>query len=159
MFKVFLFSVSVIICVLGFTALQSWAQIKELRIGIGIDADTLNPQEQTTTLIQNMCDLIYDTLFYQTPDNKLEPRLAAGYKVSKDGLTYTISVRKGVKFSDGTPCDAKAIKLTLDRAIDPKMRVPLRFAIAMIKEVKIIDDILSRLILSTPLHRLPQHSL
>ena len=122
------------------TAPISQAQIQELKIGIGIDADTLNPQEQTTTLVQNMCDLIYDTLFYQTPDNKLEPRLATGYKVSKDGLSYTISLRKGAKFSDGTPFDAKAVKLTLDRAIDPKMRVPLRFAIAMIKETKVIDD-------------------
>ncbi len=39
------------------------AQIKNLNIGIGIDADTLNPQEQTTTLIQNICDLIFDTFF------------------------------------------------------------------------------------------------
>ncbi|MEW6377436.1 MAG: ABC transporter substrate-binding protein [Thermodesulfobacteriota bacterium] len=116
------------------------ADISELRIGIGIDADTLNPQEQTTTLIINMCDLIYDTLFYQNPEGKLEPRLATGYEVSKDGLTYTIRLRKGVKFSDGTPFDAKAAKITLDRAIDPKMRVPLRFSIAMMKEVKIVDD-------------------
>ncbi len=140
MFKVIFVAALVVICSLGFMPLQSWAQIKELRIGIGIDADTLNPQEHTTTLMQNMSDLIHDTLFYQTPDGKLEGRLATKYDVSKDGLTYTIHVRKGVKFSDGTPCDAKAVKLTLDRALDPKLRVPLRFAIAMIKEVKIVDD-------------------
>lgn len=126
---------------MGFISVSSvGAQIPELKIGIGIDADTLNPQEHTTTLCQNISDLIHDTLFYQTADGKLEPRLATGYKVSKDGLTYTLTLRKGVKFSDGTPCDAKAVKLTLDRAIDPKMRVPLRFAIAMIKEVKVVDD-------------------
>ncbi|MBW1775371.1 MAG: hypothetical protein JRJ82_21190, partial [Deltaproteobacteria bacterium] len=39
------------------------AEIKELKIGIGVDADTLNPQEQTTTLFQNMCDLIYGNFF------------------------------------------------------------------------------------------------
>jgi peptide/nickel transport system substrate-binding protein len=138
--KAFVF-MSMLIAGAGFFLVPSaGAQISELRIGIGIDADTLNPQEHTTTLMQNMSDLINDTLFYQTPDGKLEPRLATGYKVSKDGLIYTISLRKGVKFSDGTPCDAKAVKLTLDRAIDPKMRVPLRFAIAMIKEVKVVDD-------------------
>ncbi|MDP3015472.1 MAG: glutathione ABC transporter substrate-binding protein GsiB, partial [Deltaproteobacteria bacterium] len=96
--KAFVF-MSMLIAGAGFFLVPSaWAQISELRIGIGIDADTLNPQEQTTTLVQNMCDLIYDTLFYQTPEGKLEPRLAAGYKVSKDGLIYTISLRKGVKF-------------------------------------------------------------
>jgi len=140
MIKIFYISMFVIICMLGFMPHQSWAQIKELRIGIGVDADTLNPQEHTTTLMQNMSDLMNDNLFYQTPDNKLEPRLATKYKVSKDGLTYTISLRKGVKFSDGTPFDAKAMKLTFDRALDPKMRVFLRFSIAMIKEVKIVDD-------------------
>jgi len=140
MFKAFFISVFVIVCMLGFMSPQVWAQIKELRIGIGIDADTLNPQEHTTTLCQNLSDLINDNLFYQTPDNKLEPRLATGYKVSKDGLTYTIGLRKGVKFSDGTPFDAKAMKLTFDRALDPKMKVFLRFSIAMIKEVKIVDD-------------------
>jgi ABC-type transport system substrate-binding protein len=116
------------------------AEIKEIKIGIGIDADTLNPQEHTTTLMQNMSDLIQDTLFYQTPDLKLEPRLATGYEVSKDGLTYTIHLRKGVKFSDGTPFDAKAAKLNFDRALDPKLRVPLRFSIAMIKEVSVVDE-------------------
>lgn len=126
------------------------AEIKELKISIGIDADTLNPQEQTTTLIQNICDLIYDTLFYQTPEGKLEPRLATGYEVSKDGLSYTLHLRKGVKFSDGTPFDAKALKLTLDRAIDPKLRVPLRFAIGMIKEVKIVDDYTIQIELKDP---------
>ena len=82
MIKVFYISMFVIIGMLGFMPLQSWAQIKELRIGIGIDADTLNPQEHSTTLCQNLSDLIQDTDFYQTPDNKLEPRLATIFNES-----------------------------------------------------------------------------
>ncbi len=128
----------------------AWAEIKELKIGIGIDADSLNPQEQTTSLPINMCELIYDTLVYQTPDAKLEPRLATEYEVSQDGLTYTIHLRKGVKFSDGTPFDAKALKLTFDRALDPKMKVPLRFQIVMIKEVTVVDDHTIRIELKYP---------
>jgi ABC-type transport system substrate-binding protein len=58
----------------GFVPGEAKADIPELVIGIGIDADTLNPQEQTTTLPQNMCDLIYDTLLYQDPEGKLHPR-------------------------------------------------------------------------------------
>ena len=63
------------------------AQIPELVIGIGTDADTLNPQEQTTSLMINMIELLYDTLFYSDPEGKLEPRLATKADVSKDGLT------------------------------------------------------------------------
>jgi ABC-type transport system substrate-binding protein len=126
------------------------AQIPELVIGIGVDADTLNPQEQTTSLFINMTDLLYDTLFYENPEAKLEPRLASKVDVSKDGLTYTLHLRKDVKFSDGTPFDAKVMKLTVDRALDPKMRVPQRSQINMIKESRIVDDYTLELVLSYP---------
>jgi len=126
------------------------AQIPELVIGIGTDADTLNPQEQTTSLMINMVELLYDTLFYQNAEGKLEPRLATKFDVSKDGLTYTLHLRKDVKFSDGTPFDAKAMKLTVDRALDPKMSVPQRSQINMIKESKIVDDYTIELVLSYP---------
>ena len=135
---------------LGLSSVDGLADIQELTIGIGIDADTLNPQEQTTSLPMNMCELIFDTLFYQTPDAKLEPRLAAGYEVSSDGLVYTLKLRQGVTFSDGTPYDAKALKLNFDRALDPKMRVPLRFIINMIKEVSIVDDYTLQITLQYP---------
>ena len=116
------------------------ADVKNLSIGIGVDADTFNPQAQTTTLFQNMCDLIYGNLFFQDPQGKLHPQLATSYKVSQDGLTYTIHLRKGVKFSDGTDFNADAVKLTWDRILNPKMRVPLRFALGMVKQCVKIDD-------------------
>ncbi|MCF8108810.1 MAG: hypothetical protein K9J81_07435 [Desulfohalobiaceae bacterium] len=127
------------LCVAGITA-PAQAEIKELKIGIGVDADTLNPQEQTTTLIQNMCDLIYDTLFFQKPDGTLVPRLATGYDVSDDGLTWTIHLREGVTFSDGSAFNAKVMKQTFDRILNPDMRVPLRFAVSMVEECSIVDD-------------------
>ncbi len=116
------------------------ADIKELRIGIGIDADSLNPQEQTTTLIQNICDLIYDNFLFQTPEGKLEPRLASKYVISDDGKTWTLHLRKGVKFSDGTDFNADAVVLSWQRILDPKMKVPLRFAVSMVKEAVKVDD-------------------
>jgi peptide/nickel transport system substrate-binding protein len=125
---------------LFFAPVDARAEIDELIIGIGIDADTLNPQEQTTTLMQNMCDLIYDNCLYQDPEGKLHPRLLTEYDVSEDGLTYTLHLRKGVKFSDGTDFDADALKLTWDRILDTKMRVPLRFAVTVVKECVKIDD-------------------
>jgi ABC-type transport system substrate-binding protein len=126
------------------------AQIPNLIIGIGVDADTLNPQENTTSLMINMTNLLYDTLLANTPDGKLEPRLATKVDVSQDGLTYTLHLRKGVKFSDGTPFDAKAMKLTVERALDPKMKVPQRYLITMIKEAKVVDDYALELVLKYP---------
>ena len=134
----------------AYAPVDARAQIKQLTIGIGIDADTLNPQEQTTTLIQNMCALLYDTYLYLTPEGKLEPRLITKHEVSPDGLTWTLHLRQGVKFSDGTPFNAKAMKLSWDRALDPKLKVPLRFTITMVNEIVAVDDYTVQLKLKYP---------
>jgi ABC-type transport system substrate-binding protein len=123
-----------------FSPRNAQAEIKELVIGIGIDADTLLPYDQTTTLMQNMADLLYDSFLYQDPEGKLHPRLATAYDVSPDGLTYTIHLRKGVKFSDGSDFNADAAKAGWDNVLNPKTRVPLRFAVGMVKECVKIDD-------------------
>ena len=123
---------------------------KELRIGIGIDADSLNPHEQTTTLIQNICDFMYDTLFYQNEQAKVVPMLATEKSVSKDGLVWTFKLRHGVKFHDGTPFTAEAVKAGLDRALDPKLKVPLRFMITMIDRVEVVDDYTVKIHLKYP---------
>ena len=125
---------------LCFAPRNAQAEIEELIIGIGIDADTLLPYDQTTTLMQNMADLLYDSFLYQDPEGKLHPRLATRYEVSADGLTYTIHLRKGVKFSDGSDFNADAAKAGWDNVLNPKTRVPLRFAVSMVKECVKIDD-------------------
>ena len=121
-----------------------------LRIGIGIDADSLNPHEQTTTLIQNICDFMYDTLFYQNEKGEAIPMLATEKSVSRDGLVWTFKLRRGVKFHDGIPFTAEAVKMSLDQALDPKTKAPLRFIITMIDHVEVVDDYTARIHLKYP---------
>ena len=46
------------------------------------------------------------------------PALAASWEVSPDGRVYTFHLREHVKFHDGTPFNAEAVKVNLDRALD-----------------------------------------
>lgn len=139
----------VMMCTIAFMPHRAWTA-NVLRIGIGIDADSLNPLDQTTTLVQNICDFIYDPLFYENEKGELEPRLATSRSVSKDGLVYTIKLRKGVKFHDGTPFNAEAAKVFFDRALDPKIRVPLRANFNMMEKVEVVDEYTIKIYVKNP---------
>src|SRR3954451_11473693 len=69
---------------------------------------------------------------YNYPDqpkplgSKLVPEAAQGFPViSDDGKTYTITVKDGFKFSDGTPVTAKNFEYAINRALSPKMQSPV----------------------------------
>src|SRR3954454_4079930 len=68
---------------------------------------------------------------YNYPDKapplggRLQPEGAAGFPViSKDGKTYTIAVKPGFKFSNGTPVTAKNYVFAMNRALSPTMQSP-----------------------------------
>ena len=57
--------------------------------------------------------------------SRLVPEAAAGFpRVSRDGKTYTFTVRKGIRFSDGSALTAASFKRAFERAADPKQASP-----------------------------------
>jgi ABC-type oligopeptide transport system substrate-binding subunit len=70
-------------------------------------------------------------MLYTYPDkggpagSKLQPEAAAGFPIiSKDGKTYTITVKKGFRFSDGKPVTAANFAFAINRALSPAMQSP-----------------------------------
>ena len=58
--------------------------------------------------------------------NQLTPAAAEGYPViSKDGKTYTFTIRSGIKFSDGAPLTAQSFVAAMNRDANPKMNSPV----------------------------------
>jgi peptide/nickel transport system substrate-binding protein len=69
--------------------------------------------------------------------SRMRAEAAAGFpKVSKDGKTYTFTVKPGFKFSDGKPVTAANFKAALDRALDPKMQSPASSFLDDVKSYK-----------------------
>jgi len=119
------------------------------RIAVGVDPDSVDPVQTTTTTVANMVDYVVETLTLLGQDGKVHSMLAESWTVSPDGLTYTFKLRKGVTFHDGTPFDAKAVKWNLDRVKDPDVRVPIR-APYPIKEVDAVDASTVKVTLTRP---------
>lgn len=59
---------------------------------------------------------IYETLTKINSDGSVTPLLAESWEVSPDLTTYTFKLRKGVKFHNGEPFNAQAVKFSFDRA-------------------------------------------
>ena len=80
----------------------------------------LDPATNTDAIPnQDMMEAIYGQLFMLGPGGKIEPDLATGYAFSPDAKTVTIALRKGVKFTDGTPFNAQAVIDNWNRDFGP----------------------------------------
>src|SRR5512135_165982 len=75
---------------------------KDVVFAVASTFTTTDPYDANDTLSQSMAKSFYEGLFGFDKDMKLIPVLADSYTVSKEGLTYTIKLKKGIKFQDGT---------------------------------------------------------
>jgi peptide/nickel transport system substrate-binding protein len=88
----------------------------ELRVALAEEPDLLDPTLARTLVgrivFASICEKLYDV----DQDLNLIPQLAAEMPgLSEDGLTMSIPIREGIVFADGTPLDAEAVKISLDR--------------------------------------------
>ncbi|MFF5209158.1 ABC transporter substrate-binding protein [Streptosporangium sp. NPDC000396] len=76
---------------------------------------TLNPQLWAQNKVRLLVFNQFDALISRGKDGSFQPWLARSWKVSDDGLTYTLDLRDDVTFHDGTKFDAAAVKANLDQ--------------------------------------------
>jgi peptide/nickel transport system substrate-binding protein len=66
------------------------------------------------------CDMIYDKLYEIEPSGEFYPRLAVGYEISDDQLTYTFYLHPDATWHDGTPVTADDVRFTVEVLGDPE---------------------------------------
>lgn len=85
----------------------------------GADSISLDPINVTDGESTRVTMHIFETLFVYDDKLELQPKLAESYETSEDGLTWTIKLKKGVKFQDGTDFNADAVVFNWERWMDP----------------------------------------
>jgi len=95
---------------------------------------------------------VYDTLVYQDPETgEFVPGLAERWEVSEDGRVYTFYLRKGVRFHDGTPFNAEAVRFNLGRITSPDLASQkARFMLGPYERTEVVDEYTVRIVLSEP---------
>jgi len=119
-----------------------------LSIGLSADPPKLDPSLSSALVDRQVMINIYNTLFQLNAKNQLQPDLATGYKVSNGGLTYTITLHKGVLFQDGTPFNAAAVKFNLMR---DKLKIsPRHSSLSSVSAVDVTGPLTVTIHLSKP---------
>jgi peptide/nickel transport system substrate-binding protein len=126
------------------------AQKKTLTIGLNQDPDLLDPTLARTyvgrIIFEHMCEKLYEI----DETLKIFPQLAADLPAFSDGgKTVTIKLRSGVKFNDGTPMTAEAVKFSLDRHREMKGS-NRRSELDHVDAVEVVDPLTIRLRLKAP---------
>src|SRR5215469_12613143 len=124
---------------------------KDVVFAVASQFTTTDPYDANDTLSQAMAKSFYEGLFGFDKDMKMIPVLAESYDVSKDGLVYTIKLKKGIKFHDGTDFKADAVKVNLERVTNPDNHLK-RYGLYNnnIAKVDVVDDYTARITLKTP---------
>lgn len=91
-------------------------------------------------LTQLMRYNVYETLVGIDENFEIYPLLASEYEVSEDGLTYTFTIRDGVKFHDGSDLDVEDVVASLEEVTAPESVVPGATRMTAVDTIEATDD-------------------
>ncbi len=121
---------------------------KDITIAFGGTVTSLDPQDATVTLDMSIAKTTYQSLFKFDVNMNLIPSLATGSTMSKDAKIYTITLKKNIKFADGTDFNANAVKINLERQMNKKLK--RHILVANIDKVEVVDPYTVKIILKKP---------
>ena len=90
-----------------------------LNVGLEADFPGFDPLIMGALVERMVATSFYETLMDMNAQGEIVPHLAESLKVSGDGTSYTLKLRTGIKFHDGTPLDAAAVVFNVRRLMDP----------------------------------------
>ena len=120
--------------------------------GLTLAPSGIDPHVNASSELGIPLTSVYDTLVYQDPETReFVPGLAERWEVSDDGLIYTFYLKEGVKFHDGTPFNAEAVRFNLERIVSPDLASQkARFMLGPYERTEVVDEYTVRIVLSEP---------
>ena len=139
---------ALVLVMLAGAAPVNFAQGRPVTIAITGDAESMDPIlaaiSTTSSIHHHMMELLVD----YDPDGKLIAQLATSWR-ALDPLTWEFKLRPGVKYHNGEPFNAEAVKFSIERYRDHPKSLQKAY-VSLIKEVRVVDETTVRFITSEP---------
>ena len=112
-----------------------------VKIALGSEPDNLDPMLSAATDTSSVMMNVFEGLMGFSQKGEFIPAIAESYTISPDNLTYTFSLKSGIKFHDGKDCTAKDVKYTYERLAGLTGDKPLNSVLnAVLASVETPDD-------------------
>ncbi|MBX6351086.1 MAG: ABC transporter substrate-binding protein [Clostridia bacterium] len=122
---------------------------RALRVGLDVDAGTLDPRLAQDTSAARVANLIFDGLVQLDANLRPVPDLATSWD-NPDPTTWIFHLRDGVKFQDGTDVTADDVVYTFQTILDPAFKAPNRNLYTPIQAVEAVDPHTVKFTLAAP---------
>ena len=119
-------------------------------IAQGVDPTTLDPMNHQESPAANLARNMFDTLLERDLNLVIQPALAADLPKLVSPTVWEFKLRPGVKFHNGEPLDAEAVKFSLERLVDPKLKLRGATPFAPISHVEVVDPLTVRVHTKAP---------
>ena len=135
----------------GTLAFSAPAAARTVTVAVSASFTSLDPYDAPDILTRLASKSFYEGLF--TFNSKMEPvpELAEGYETSPDAKVWTVTLKKGVKFHDGSEFTADAVKANFDRLLNPDNKLSRYNVYKFIEKVEVLDPYKVRFTLQAPL--------
>ncbi len=110
-----------------------------LTVAVAADPDGLDPHKTVAAATFQITRNIYDTLVQTDAQGRIQPDLALEWQSSDDGLTWTFTLREGVKFHNGRVMTADDVVYSFERLLSPETASPRAKDFAVIDAVAAPD--------------------
>ena len=106
-----------------------------VRVGVDVDAGSLDPRLMRDTTAYRVVNLLYDGLVALDASSNPTPALAHRWN-HPDDTTWIFHLRDDARFHDGTPVTAHDVVYTFETILDPSFGAPLRSLYAPIAAIR-----------------------
>ncbi len=121
-----------------------------LTIGLEAETNSWLPGEYAgANAGTNVQRALFDPLMLMDSEGEIRPYLAESVEPNEDLTVWTVTLREGVQFHDGTPLDAEAMRYNFDVLLKPEGRVTSG-ALTEVERVEVVDDLTYEYHLTVP---------
>ena len=131
-----------------FLVSPAWSASKDVIYASESPAKSLDPHDTTDTYSGAIEKAICQGLMGFDKDLNVVPLLAESYTFNPNATEFTFKLRKGVKFHDGAPFNAEAVRVNIARLMSGKLK--RSSLMKPVKELVVVDELTVKFVLNEP---------